>query len=840
MLDTDKRDFFISFNSADLAHAEAINAALRDAGYRTHFHPTDIGLGESVLGWMRRTLPDSVQVLGLASPDYFKAAAEYSELERIATQWGDPLGLQRRLVFVDLKPCDYNPFDAHLKRITETSGMLPDAAAAKLVEVLARAAEVRERAAERAAAALPAIHNFRRPRVAHFTGRDEALAGLHRTLAEGKNAAVTQTIAGLGGVGKTTLASEYVHRFGTAGRYGGVWWVPAETESGLVASLGDLAKALGQPESNDLPAMARFAVDRLAAMPQPWLVVFDNAPDPDALRWRLPTGETGTWVPGGQTRVLITSRFADFAGIAETTRLDQWDEATTADYLLRATGRDDREGALVLAKVLDGLPLAADQAAGYLRGRAKTFAAYAGEIGTLLQRERDRGNQGDYPETVYATLVKSLAELPEATVDLLCLLAWLSPDGTEIMFVTHVAQHWPEFLPDRLVAAFADEDARDDTIRAAWQVSLLSRAEDKDWGEMLVLHRMTQTVLRAWQRNEGRDGWDVRAARVVASLFVPGTNTAVTPQVWPLCARLLPHALALAGHGPRAGEGAEALGRLLNQAGGYLAFARGDTEGAIAILAANVDLTADAYGEDHPNYTAALSNLAGRYSDAGRLDEAEAAFLRVIEIGERLLDPDDPVLAIHKNNLGRVYSTRQDFARAEPLLQRALEIGKMPANDGTYNVAGGANALGALYDDWAELPGEAHRRAEARRLQEEAIRIARAVRGERHPEVSAYLHNLAVLLERQEDYAGAAEHELRAVAIMLSLGLLEHPHTQQRIDHLFAFWERSGQGASAEALGQRVVPEIAEVERLMHAWVAEDPENRHFGPPGFEEHGGRT
>ena len=127
----------------------------------------------------------------------------------------------------------------------------------------------------------------------------------------------------------------------------------------------------------------------------------------------------------------------------------------------------------------------------------------------------------------------------------------------------------------------------------------------------------------------------------------------------------------------------------------------------------------------------------------------------------------------------------------------------------------------------------------AQRLHDEALRIARAVRGERHPEVSTYLHNLAVLLDRQGDATGAAARESRAVAIMLSLGLQEHPDTHQRIAHLLHYWDGSGQGANKERLGELLGPEIDAVEAEMHAWVAEDQETRHFGPPSFSEHRGK-
>jgi hypothetical protein len=45
----DRRDFFISFNSVDLAYAEAIDAALREASFTTWYHPRDLGPGGNIL-----------------------------------------------------------------------------------------------------------------------------------------------------------------------------------------------------------------------------------------------------------------------------------------------------------------------------------------------------------------------------------------------------------------------------------------------------------------------------------------------------------------------------------------------------------------------------------------------------------------------------------------------------------------------------------------------------------------------------------------------------------------------------------------------------------------------
>jgi hypothetical protein len=86
------------------------------------------------------------------------------------------------------------------------------------------------------------------PRTASFTGRGDELDRLDAILLRDKPAAVTQsvgrvTLHGLGGVGKTSLATEYAHRYRNL--YAGVCWCPAETRIGLLTSLTGLAVSLG-------------------------------------------------------------------------------------------------------------------------------------------------------------------------------------------------------------------------------------------------------------------------------------------------------------------------------------------------------------------------------------------------------------------------------------------------------------------------------------------------------------------------------------------------------------------------------------------------------------------
>lgn len=92
-------------------------------------------------------------------------------------------------------------------------------------------------------------------------------------------------------------------------------------------------------------------------------------PNPFSLSTTNPDG-VRKHLPHGAARCIITSRFTEFGDIAQVTHLDKWPDDVTRDYLLLRTGRNDVGGALRLAKTLEGLPLAAEQTAAFLKTRA--------------------------------------------------------------------------------------------------------------------------------------------------------------------------------------------------------------------------------------------------------------------------------------------------------------------------------------------------------------------------------------------------------------------------------------------------------------------------------------
>jgi hypothetical protein len=142
---------------------------------------------------------------------------------------------------------------------------------------------------------LPPVWNAPR-RNPLFTGRDDLLVALRERLS-GDRAAVVQAVEGMGGVGKTTLAIEYAHRF--ASSYELVWWIDAEQ----TALIGDQFTALGVEAkwiNSDVPTTNPAAlVMRRLRVEGGWLLVFDNATSREDL---VP------WLLQGSGHILVTSR----------------------------------------------------------------------------------------------------------------------------------------------------------------------------------------------------------------------------------------------------------------------------------------------------------------------------------------------------------------------------------------------------------------------------------------------------------------------------------------------------------------------------------------------------
>ena len=125
---------------------------------------------------------------------------------------------------------------------------------------------------------------------------------------------------------------------------------------------------------------------------------------------------------------------------------------------------------------------------------------------------------------------------------------------------------------------------------------------------------------------------------------------------WPLCGRLLPHALAITSLIEQGRIEFPEAGWLLNQTAIYL-YERGQYAEAEPLYKRAMEVTRTALGEVHPDYASSMNNLGELYYAMGRHAEAEPLFKQVMEIRRTALGEVHPHYASSLNNLAGLYSS---------------------------------------------------------------------------------------------------------------------------------------------------------------------------------------
>src|SRR4051794_40280376 len=246
-----ERDFFVSFNKADRAWATWIAWILEEAGYSVIFQDWDFK-GNFVLE-MDRAHTQSRRTIAILSPDYL--TSKFTAPEWAARFAQDATSEHDLLIPVRVRPCDLQGLLAQVGYV-DLVGVAREQARERLLN---RVAGIRLKPKEEpffpgppvpAAMRLipsepqfPATQHNLPPANPDFVGREEVLTNLHDLLTNARGPAVlTQSISGLGGIGKTQTALAYCYRH--LADYRLVWWLRAEGKAALSADYATLAEPL--------------------------------------------------------------------------------------------------------------------------------------------------------------------------------------------------------------------------------------------------------------------------------------------------------------------------------------------------------------------------------------------------------------------------------------------------------------------------------------------------------------------------------------------------------------------------------------------------------------------
>ena len=190
----------------------------------------------------------------------------------------------------------------------------------------------------------------------------------------------------------------------------------------------------------------------------------------------------------------------------------------------------------------------------------------------------------------------------------------------------------------------------------------------------------------------------------------------------------------------------------------------------------------------------------------GDYAKAEPLYQRALKIDEKALGPDHPHTAPALNNLAVLYKAMGDYAKAEPLYQRALKINEKALGPDHPQTATALNNLAALYKAMGDY-------AKAEPLYQRALKIDEKALGPDHPHTATDLNNLAALYDSMGDYAKAEPLYQRALKIKEKALGPDHPDTATALNNLALLKIDLGEAKDA-------IPLVAQARRAEEKYLS--------------------
>ncbi len=882
-----QQEFYISFTRTDKLWADWITWQLKTIDVLAKMpSPLDSEQAGNFVQMLPGILQEFRRIMVLLSPDYFYTLNEELDWALVLQQEAQKMG--GLIVLVHVRECSHelqrvfgntpyidlvghNEMKARyilLSSIQKEKNQSIDSTLS--LEVLNDTAQrkrlqasLRKRYRSPVQGAVVDLDNIPYRRNGFFTNRKEVLESLEKGFLSNSSTTFPQPVAlsGLGGIGKTQIALEYTHLYKQHYHY--VFWANAATYESLVSGFVTIAALLKLPERNrENQDEVVMAVKNWLQANNKWLLILDDVENLEIANDFIPAANRG--------HILLTTRVQSLGTIAQHIPVSKLNTDAAAAFLLLRTHAiaeetdfasvpaEQRTIAEDIARQMDGLPLALDQAGAYIEEMRLDLPTYKDYYARhLIELLRKRGNEPSSHDTsviaTWSISFEKLAKSHPAASELLCFCAFLAVDQIPEEIITDGHAMLGPVLDDVTQNPFKLDSAIDELRK----FSLIAR---NPFTRTLHMHGLVQAVIRAalqkkmqdvMPRDEEPYFWAERVIRAVNHVFPKATY-----KHWSECERYIAHAIACAdlieqwrAEFPETAHKLEfpEAAHLLHEAGSYL-FDRIQYKQAERLYRlaleirknlSNLDELATSYNdlgwlhrtlsdyeEAHTFFDQALqirqsrsqqalaktlNDLAWLYYNEGRYFDAEDLNqrARVIRVAS---NADQADLASSLNNLAWIHYVlgRYEDAKEEYLSALALRRGLEPNSPYTATIL----------DNLAKLYRKLDRYKEAEALFKETLEIRKQTLGKNHPDVAHSYNGLGFLYYHLGQYDLAEQYYERALTIHRQTRLVPHPHVAQVLTNQARLAYARGRYMQAKELYQEALAIWEERKQLDHPDVA--------------------
>ncbi len=708
-----------------------------------------------------------------------------------------------------------------------------------------------------------------------FVGREIYLEKLYTKFFGGdiKGKLILQALCGLGGIGKTQIAVEYVYRY--CDSYKVVLWIRAESRDVLISEFRKLSVLLGvaeareylmvstsspslktyssglaiptqipfhvegHRESNSLSALSLYddawtsqsksenisksvsdesnliqAVKEWFRHHSNWLVIFDNVDNMSILNDFLPLAKEG--------HILLTTQSQAIVGIAESMKIEKMEADESVTLLLHRSGSEKSDIsssnhsspiytiARDLIELMGGNPLALDQAGAYIEETGCGLSGY-------LSRYKERRAE------LLKTRVPGHSYIdpnnhPDsiATTLLLCFekLQNDAQDNKINKAATEMLQLFAfldsEQIPEKIITTGASN------FRIPLQeIAINALSLDK---AIIALRRFSLI-----ERNPDIGALTIH--RLVKAILQDKMDKK-TKRRWAAYAiKAVSRTVSLASteelylysiHIQMCIALIEEYNLVFSEAALLLHYAgvsykeQTNYEHAEMLLQRALDIYEKVSGTEHLDTISSLDDLAVVYYKQGKYKQAEPLLQRALLIRERFLGSEHPDILSTLDNLTELYYKLGKYSSAIPLCQRALSIRESKQwFDENLETVNTLNSLAELYYATAEYE-------QAMSLFQRVLETREQIYGLEHPEVAQSLNNLGILHRILSKYEESEALFQRALTIWENREGNDHPDRASTLDSLARLYYIQDKYELAEAYFQQSLETRERILGLEH------------------------
>lgn len=629
-----------------------------------------------------------------------------------------------------------------------------------------------------------------------FTGRRAVLQHLHQLLFErrGETTRRTCALSGLAGMGKTQTAIKYAEKHTLD--YTAIFWANAETEESLLGSFAALARQLKLPveytqKQEDVVAQV---LDWLTAH-KDWLFIFDNVEEQALVQRFIPASNHGS--------CLFTTRLPTLGTLALCLPLQFLSLKESMQLLFHRTGTqrlsqpsapisaEEAMAAREIATIMDGLPLALDQAASYIEEAQCQFTGFL----SLLHHDtlhvlREHPSSAIYPHSVEQTFTLAFVRLSQqnrVAADILTLCCFLAPDEIPEALLLKGASH----LTEELQAVLSDPFRLNATFKDLLTYALLRRNAQAG---TFSIHRVVQVVLKEQLSEAIQRTWIERLIGLLDQLFSidPGR---LDTEHWAWCEQILPHAQSIVQMAECFQLEVQELGSLLTKIAHYL-FQRARYAQAEMFHRRALAVQERISGADHPDVALTLAALARTHYYQENYQEIEPLYQRAIALLEVCGGPEDLRLAFPLQGLALFYLEMSRYEEAETYYQRAVDLSIQHLGHDHLDVATALSNFALYYYQRGVY-------AQAESFYVQALRIREQLLPPSHPDVGQTLRDLATLYYSRARYQEAEAFFLRSLSVLEQTVGSEHVEVVIALNNLASLYRDQMKYAVAESLYHR-------------------------------------